>query len=173
MKIKITLFTIAIILFASNNIFSQSEGIQKGDREITFNGFISTNSKFDYGFANFYFSYSKYLSDRLSLGFGPTLSVSFSDDTNADLGLSIFSKYNFNQTKKTVPYATLQYYQYSFKTDEETKLKDYAFIQTGLGMKNFINEFLAVDTQLSYGFGLSSSGSGGSILLITGLSLLF
>ncbi|MCF8364302.1 MAG: hypothetical protein K9H16_00880 [Bacteroidales bacterium] len=173
MKIKFTIITIAILLIASGFTLAQSEGIQKGDKEILFSGYMSTNTNFDYGYANFFFSYSKYVTNRLSLGVGPTLSFSFSDDTESNLGLSIFTKYNFNQTKKTVPYASLSYYQYSFKTEGDTKLGDLASIQIGLGMKNFINEFLAVDSQLSYGFGLSSADNGGSLLLIIGLSYMF
>jgi len=175
MKIKFTI--IAILLIASQFSFSQSEGIQKGDHEITFNGFVYSVTGLDSKNVNgdFAFTYGSYLSRSFLFGWGPGLSVSYDDNeekVKADFNGRVFMKLNFTSTKKSIPYLNLQYYQYTFKIEDDKNFLDYGYMQGGLGLNNFINEYLAVDLQLNYGVSVKES-SIGLLQFSIGLNYLF
>lgn len=177
MKFKFTFLTIAIILCALKMSYSQNEGIQRGDKEINFNGYITamTGMEEKNVSGNFFLNYGEYMSKSVLFGFGPGVNITYNDSEKevvTNFSAVVFMKINFSSVKKTIPYATLQYNQYSFKTPEGGSFFDNAYAQAGLGMKNFINEFLAVDTQLNYGI-LVTEPSFGLLQLSIGLSYIF
>lgn len=177
MKRKITFLAVAFLFFLAKSGVAQNEGIQRGDKELTFNGYIfsMTGGGNKNVSGNFFFNYGEYMSKSVLFGFGPGLNISYNDideKVQTDLSASLYFKFNFSNVKKSIPYSTIQYYQYSFKAPEGGSLLDNGYAQAGLGLKNFINEFLSVDIQLNYGVAVKET-SMGLLQLSIGLSYIF
>jgi hypothetical protein len=165
---------ITVLVFSFTSLFAQEEGIQKGDRELNFNGNITFTSygegesKFTSTNGFFSISFGKYVSRLVLVGIAPGLSLSKPQDqpTQHDWNVQVFTNVNFLSTGVFIPYGRVTVYKQSFQYDDNT------FIQAGGGVKFFFAERAAWDTQLTYGFNLSNPESG-SILFLTGISYIF
>ena len=88
-----------------------------------------------------------------------------------------FFNYNFSTSSKTVPYLAGQLYQKKFDLEENEEFSDYSYANIGFGVKNFFNEYAALNMSANYGFSLAEVEEGqdkqGMILLLVGLSFIF
>ena len=73
---------------------------------------------------------------------------------------------------KTVPYLAAQWYQTDFDP-EDGEFSDYSYVNFGFGIRNFFNEFAALNTSVNYGFSLAEDSEGGVLLILTGVSVIF
>lgn len=158
--------------------------VEEGDKEVSFLGYFSTFIGEDFdanGTGSLQISYSKFYTKHLQLGFAPTLTFYTSkndenkDVLKTDIAASVFMNLNMATASKLIPYLTAQYYQYTFDidTDNDEKFTDYSFVNVGLGFKNFINEYAAFNTLVTYGFSLREEAEGGILMVMTGLSFIF
>lgn len=170
---KIT-YLLLLLLFLSTIVYSQ--GIERGDSEVLINAFYFTNvgTDYSYGSGNITGSYGYYFTNNLQIGIGPGLSIyTQEDEVETDFSGQLFTNYNFSTTAKTIPYIKGSYYQATFDIDDDRDFTDYGYVQIGAGMKNFISENIALDSSVTYGFSLAENAEGGSLLMQSGLSLIF
>lgn len=150
------------------------EGIESGDKELSFNGFLSTNVGTEYGstYGNFFVSYGAYITDKLLVGIAPGVSVSsVMGEPSAKFSGQLYGNFNFTSKYRTIPYIRASYYQPSFDTEYAT-LFELAYIQGGVGFKYFFNERVAWDTTVTYGFSLGNTEIG-NLMLLTGISIVW
>jgi len=166
---------ILLVSFSYLFLFVQAqefEGIERGDKELSFNGFLFTTIGTEYNAisGNFFLSYDSYITDKLVIGIAPGVSVSSSDgDITADISGQVYLNFNFSSTKRSFPFIRLSYYQYSF--DFETyDILDVAFAQGGLGFKSFLSAKLSWETTITYGVNLSTPEIG-NLMLMTGITV--
>lgn len=165
---------ILLVSFTYLFLFVQAqefEGIERGDKELSFNGFLFTTIGTEYSSAsgNFFVSYGSYITDKLVIGIAPGVSVSSSDgEITADLSGQVFLNFNFSSTKRSFPFIRLSYYQYSFDFETYEPL-DLAYAQGGLGFKSFLTESLSWETTITYGLNLSTPEYG-NLMLMTGIT---
>ncbi|MCK5148250.1 hypothetical protein KAR48_15950 [bacterium] len=175
------LFILVLVIILAGQTFAQ---VEAGDREVSFLGYYSTFIGEDFdanGSGSLQLSYSKFYTKNLQIGFAPTLRFSTGEyedrkpKVEIDISASVFMNFNLATASKTIPYFTAQYYQYSFEidTDNDEKFTDFSYVTVGLGIKNFINEYAAFNTLISYGFSLREEAEGGLLLVMTGLSFIF
>jgi len=172
---KKLLFLVFIATLFINARAQEFEGIESGDKELSFNGFIFTTVGTDYSFAsgNIFVSYGSYVTDKLVVGVAPGVSISSSQgEIGFDLSGQLYLNFNFSSTKRSFPFIRLSYYQYSFDVDDIEDLLLYAFAQFGLGFKSFINENLAWETTATYGISLDNPEVG-NLMLMTGITVKF
>lgn len=162
MKKTLVLLVFCCLFFRINA--QEYEGIAKGDTEISFNGMVFSMENFKMG--NFFFSYGKYLSDKMLVGAAPGLTIG---EDMTDLSCQFFFNYNFSASEPTFPYVRASYYQQSFNTEGASFL-DYGFLQAGVGYKSFFNDKVSWDTSLTYGISMGSDGSG-ILMLNTGIAI--
>ncbi len=192
---KKLIFTILILLATSNMVFSQAK---KGDTEMFFNGsFYSMVGIENYSNINItaMLNYGYYITDNLQLGVGPSVTYTYSEqkymsyyfnpityeysekevsqvNEKTDLSASFFGNYYFNIQSKLVPYASVQYFQQTFDIPDDADFTDYGYINIGVGAKYFINQNVAYNFLINYGFSLNSDSEGGILLMQTGLSVI-
>lgn len=150
------------------------EGIESGDKELSFNGFLFTNVGSEYGMTsgNIFVSYGSYITDKLLVGIAPGVSLSsYMGEITADFSGQLYGNFNFTSKHRTIPYVRGSYYQQSFDTEYAT-LFELAYIQGGIGFKYFFNERLAWDTTVTYGLSLGNVEIG-NLMLLTGLSIVW
>ncbi|MBA4369200.1 MAG: hypothetical protein C0403_16360 [Desulfobacterium sp.] len=165
-----------LILFVMAGSAFAAEGVEKGDRELAFAGMYYTlTGDMDYSFGNVQVRMGKYFTDKLLLGLAPGLNISDSgNDTTTDFTLELFGAYNFVTNSRTIPYAKASLYQN--KTNDipdDQEFTDYTFLQAGFGVKNFFNEYAALDTSISYGLSVGQGTDSGIIMVLSGISFIF
>lgn len=171
MNSKITILTI-ILCAAAANVFAQ---VQKGDSNIGANMSLSTDTGVDAPTTNFtlVLSYQYFITDNISLGFGPSFSTSVNKQDLAEtwtdaFGLNLFGNYNFlTSGGKALPYIGAQFTLRNLYSGTDTfdangvnTSTDYTDITTtsfGVngGLKYFITERVNIDGNLSYTSNLS------------------
>jgi len=187
--IKRILLVLVLLMALFSFAFSQ---VEQGDKEILFSGTLTSIVGIEnYSAMNIMLnlSYGYFVTDNLQLGIGPMLSYSrtktinpshspydedeevINEETNVS-GYAFFN-FNFSTSGKTVPYISGQWYQFKFKPEEGRKFSDYSYANIGIGVRNFITEYAALNTSANYGFSLSKDTEGGILLVTTGLSLIF
>ena len=148
------------------------EGIERGDKELSFNGFLFTTLGTEYNSfsGNFFVSYGSYITDKLVIGLAPGLSVSsIEGDIQLNFSGQAYLNFNFSSTRRSFPFIRLSYYQYSF--DFETyEVLDVAYGQGGLGFKSFLTQNLSWETIITYGVNLSTPEIG-NLMLMTGITV--
>jgi hypothetical protein len=187
--IKKLLLIVLTIVISATFLYPQ---VEQGDKEITFaasmtslvgiENFSSTN-------INLFLSYGYFVSNKLQLGIGPSLTYSRTTSTFSSFDPELFAiveeetvtedtqfsgyvfiNFNFSTASKTVPYFAAQWYQFDFDP-ESGKFTDASYVNIGFGIRNFFSEYAALNTSANYGFALSSATEGGIILITTGLSV--
>ena len=175
---KVILITAGLCLVASGALAQ----IERGDSEVSFLGYFSTMVGEDVepnGSGSFQLSYGKYVSRYLLFGVAPTLRFFTTQDEHGesvvetDWSGSIFFNFNFTTASKMVPYITGQYYQFTFDIPEGMDFTDFSYVNVGFGVKNFFNEYAALNMLGSYGFSLAEEAEGGIVVLMAGLSFIF
>jgi len=166
--------------------------VEKGDSEILFSGtFMSIVGIENYSSMNasVNLSYGYFLTKNLEIGIGPSLTYSRSEQTytnydyfggsseeksvneNKNLSGTVFFNLNFSTSSKTVPYIAGQWYQTDFNP-ENGEFSDYSYANIGFGIRNFFNEYVALNTSVNYGFSLAKEAEGGVLLILTGVSVI-
>jgi len=172
---KKTFAVILVSLLWTISLFAQ---VEKGDSEIGFMGYYSAMVGTEYssgGTGSIQFSYGYFLTSKLQIGVGPQ--VTFTPGYGGGSGEVKFSAsafFNFNLTtkSKTVPYVFGQWYQSDF-SPEGGNFSDAAFLNAGFGVRNFLTEYAALNSAISYGFPLASESDMGLLLIMSGLSFFF
>ena len=169
-KIIILVF---LVLF-TGTAFAQ-EGVEAGDKELSFMGmYLTSTGDVDYSFGNISMRFGYYFTDKLLLGISPGVNIStYNNEVTTDFSAEVFFAYNFIANARTIPYAKASLYQSKFDLEENEEFRDYSYAQVGLGLKNFFNEFMALDTSVSYGFSLAEDSDDGIIMVISGLTFIF
>ena len=152
-------------------------GIEGNDTEVGFMASFWTYVGGDgdnYGFGLVQLSYGKFISSKLEIGVAPQLFfLTGSDSEDPIINASLFFRYNFSTTSRTIPYITVLWYQTDFSPEEGADFIDYSAINFGLGLRNFFNSYAALNTTVNYGFGLSDTSEGGVLQVLCGLSFFF
>ncbi len=175
------LLHVILILTVVSSAFGQ---IEKGDKEISFMGYYGTyiSSEDDapaYGFGSVQISYSKFISPLFQVGIAPNINFSTMEDQDGETTVkarfsgSVFFNLNFSNTSKVIPYITGRFYQMEFDIPENAEFSDYSYAQMGFGIKNFINEYAALNMLGTWGFSLAEDAEGGMLMLMVGLSFIF
>ena len=136
-RLAITILFSSLFFVVSAQEF---EGIERGDKELTFNGFVYTTvgQDYNYAFGTVLLSYGTYLSDKLVVGLAPGLSIStYQGEIGFDFSGQAFLNFNFSSTIRSFPFIRLSYYQSSFDVEYVEDLLMYASAQAGLGFKSF------------------------------------
>lgn len=158
---------VLLLLLASLFVFSLSaqefEGLEQGDKEISFNGFILASEGMTMG--NVFFSFGSYITDKLLVGAAPTLTIG---SGVTDFGAQLFGTYNFTNDTPAFPYVKAQYYQYSFTSGD---FASQGFLQVGGGYKTFFSDKLAWDTSAT--FGMNIGFDYGMFMIMTGLTFVW
>ena len=168
---KVLVISIIMLVIVSTS-FAQ---VEKGDSEMLFNATYLTLTGVDYDMSmgSIMFNYGYYLSDKFKIGLGPTINITTVEgETETDFSASAAFTYNFSVASKTIPYAHAQWYQMDFDP-EYGDFIDYSYVNIGFGVKNFFNEYVALDTGISYGFAMSSETEGGVLMVLSGFSVVF
>ena len=163
---KLTFLVVLAFLFSMIQIQAQEfEGIEAGDKELSFNGMVMAQSGFALG--SIFLSGGYYISDRLLVGAAPGVTIfgggGFGQTT---LSLSLFSTYNFMTDKSNFPYVKAALVQQAF----QSPFLSFTSIQAGGGYKVFFTDKIAWDTSVTLGFTLSPVTF--STLILTGLSFM-
>lgn len=147
-----------LILFAA--IIVTNAQVQQGDSNIGLNTTLSTQTGVDQGSTQFNLNafYEIYITDNISLGAGPSLTVSGSDgNTNTGVGINMFGNYNFLTSNGVIlPYAgaLLNVFVIGSTFDSPNGEFTTTITNTGIGfkggMKIFVTERVNIDTNLSY-----------------------
>ena len=166
---------ISILLFLTITIPAGAQ-IEKGDSEIRFLFFYSHVSGDEFstgGRGSLQVSYGYFLTPALQIGLGPRITFLRSGDgTESTLSGSAYFNYNFTTASKTVPYVYGEWYQMDF-SPEFGEFTDFSYINIGLGVRNFITEYAALNSSITYGFTLASASKGGLFMVMSGLSFIF
>jgi len=158
------LLALACLLVVSSAVPALAQA-EKGDKEVLFNGDVTTAFGGDTtsstttgnvsGGLGYYFTQQVELFGALNLGF----SRDAIGGTNTDAGIGLAFRYNFARTgRQTVPYLGLEYAMNSVKS-----AKDSSYIQPNAGFKYYLQRNMAFDFNVSYGHALFTSGSGNII----------
>jgi len=186
---KLVMMVLFMIVVSS---FSYAQ-VEKGDSEIIFSGmFMSIVGIENYSSmtASLNLNYGYFLTKNLEIGIGPIFTYSRTEQTytnynffsgsseeknvneNKNLSGTVFFNLNFSTSSKTVPYLSGQWYQTDFNP-EEGEFSDYSYGNIGFGIRNFFNEYAALNTSINYGFSLAKEAEGGVLLVMTGVSVIF
>lgn len=150
-------------------------GIEKGDSEVQFAAFyiLMMYKDFKMGNSTIQLSYGKFFTSRLQLGIAPQITMSiFSDQADTHISASAFVNYNFSSASRLIPYASAQWYQSDF-SPKYGDFSDYSYINVGVGLRNFFNQYAALNTSITYGFSLNPDNEGGFLTIMSGLSFIF
>jgi len=160
--------TIVIIFtLCLTGIGNAQEGIEAGDREFLGQLVFFSDQDFKSPFGYINFTYGYYLSDRVVIGAGPSITIG----DEVEISAQLYSRYNFSTVKKIIPYAQLSVNQTDFDPDGD--FFDAMYGQVGFGAKFFVTDYLSIDAQALYGTGISAPFDVGSIYSIIGLSYIF
>ena len=166
---------LAIMIFITLVNFSFAQ-VEQGDSEINFLGYYATMVGTEYssgGTGSIQLNYGHFVTSNLQLGIGPQITFyNAGGKTKTNFSASAFFNLNFSTSSKTIPYITGQWYQSDFDP-ESGGFTDASFINVGLGLRNFFNEYLALNNSVTYGFSLAENAEGGLLLIMTGLSFIF
>lgn len=167
------LVTASIILLFTLTANGQ---VEKGDSEIRFMFYYSHINGDEYstgGSGALQVSYGYFFSPNLQIGFGPRITFTGSGEgTNTTISGSVYFNYNFAIASRTVPYIYGEFYQMDF-SPEWGDFSDYSYVNIGFGVRNFLTEYMALNSAITYGFSLASEAEGGLFMVITGLSFIF
>ena len=169
MKNAYTILFFLVISSISNKVQAQ---VEKGDANVGFNMFISTITGVDQDNANgtMFLSYQKYVTNNVSLGFGPLFSWSASGDSySSTTGLNAFLNFSLlTSGGKTLPYLGAQY-SALFSYSETDGASSFSYTETrsgavggNAGVKFFFNEYANLDLNLSYTSIIASSFDNGN-----------
>ncbi len=150
-------------------------GIEKGDSEIQFAAFyvLMIYKDFKMGNSTIQLSYGRFITSRLEIGIAPQITMTmFSDMVETQFSASAFMNYNFSTASRLIPYASAQWYQSDF-SPENGDFIDYSYLTIGVGLRNFFNQYAALNTSVSYGFSLNPDREGGLLTIMSGLSFIF
>jgi len=170
---KLILLIVASV-FVINLSAQEFEGLEAGDKEISFNGMVILSEGITMG--NVFFSFGTYITDKLLVGAAPGLTITNTGlgGTEADLSAQAYCNYNFSNDSPAFPYVKASFYQQSFKSNEYSSFTDYSFLQVGGGYKTFFTDKMSWDTSATYGVSLGSFDFGSGIFMIlTGLSIVW
>jgi len=184
---RLILTAICLLIFASLS-FAQ---VEQGDSEVIFSGMYMSLvgiKDYSYSMGSLNLSYGKFVTDNLEIGIGPTLTFTRTkqttynwyggeedEDITQETHISgiVFFNINFSTSSKTVPYIAGQWYQSEFKIEKDEEFSDYSYANIGFGIRNFYNEYAALNTSINYGWSLAKDAEGGVLLITTGLSVIF
>jgi hypothetical protein len=169
---------------------------QKGDGEILVQGFAMSLFGGDYSTtsANAQLDMGKFVSDKVELGFGPTLTISSSRSpgiepiydargrvlypgtpsettTSATVGGHVFGKVFFG-SGKVYPFIGLDFAIRDFKAPEGGSFADNLSLGPSVGVKNYLTEKTALTLEGATTVSTQSSGSK-NLFLRVGISHLF
>ncbi len=171
-----------------------SAQVETGDSEVIFSGmFMSIVGIDNYSSvtASLNLNYGYFLTKNLEIGFGPTVThtrtkMTFTTfdffqgekeeehiDETTNVSGTVFINLNFATASKTVPYFAAQWFQSDFNPKGEQKFSDFSYLNVGFGIRNFLNEYAALNTSVNYGWSQAENAEGGIILVLTGLSVIF
>jgi hypothetical protein len=157
-KIKLLLIT-SLMSFV---LFETQGQVQKGDVNLGANAFLTSLTGLGSENINgtVIINYQKYISDNVSLGFGPLYSWSASSTNwSSNFGLNLFLNYSFlSSNGKSLPYLGAQYsgtINYSEFDSGGGGGSFYSTSQSGsvganAGVKYFFSEYANFDVNLSY-----------------------
>lgn len=166
---------IAVVLFVATGAFAQ---IEKGDTEIGFQGYFTSVIGEDIpanGQGTIQLSYGKYVSEKLIIGVAPVVSfftMEGQDEVETMWSGAAFFNYNFSTSSKAIPYLTGQFYQSTFDIPDDAEFTDFSYVNVGLGLKNFLNEYAAINLLATYGFHLAEGSEQGLLAFWVGLSFI-
>lgn len=150
-----------VLLFAT--VLISNAQVQQGDSNIGFNTTLSTQTGVDEGITSFSLlvSYEIFVTDNLSLGAGPQISVfGISGTTSTSTGINLFSNYNFlTSGGVALPYAGAVLSINGLVTSSDTFESTLTNVGFGIkgGVKIFLTERINLDTNLSYTSTLGTS----------------
>jgi hypothetical protein len=169
---------------------------QKGDGEVLVQGFAFSIFGTDYTStsANAQFDLGRFVSDKVELGFGPTLTISSSrspgmdpiydsrgrvlvpgipseTSTKATVGGHVFGKVFFG-SGKVYPFIGLDFAISDFKAPEGGSFADNLSLGPSVGVKNYLTEKTALTLEGATTVSTQSSGSK-NLFLRVGISHLF
>ena len=152
-------------------------GIDKGDSEIRFLGFYakivgSDNVSLEMGAIQL--SYGYFVTSHLQIGFAPQLMIyqGYGGGTYTIFSAAAFFNYNLTTSSKIIPYLSGQWYQDEFDPEDDDFL-EHSYLTVGIGVRNFVTEFAALNTSVTYGFSLAEEAEGGLLMIMSGLSFIF
>lgn len=160
------IFGILILLMFSTSLFAQAD-IEQGDSELGFFASYFSTEDSDFGYINLNYNY--YITSHLKIGVGPTIMIN-SDDTEFSGSFSI--GYNFSTSGRAIPYIDAYWYQQDFDP-EYGDFTDFSFVNFGVGLKNFFNQYVALDSKIAYGMSLAENSESGILQVTSGLSVFF
>lgn len=161
---KLTLLALVAFLFTTLQA-QEFEGIEEGDKELSFNGMVMASSGFALG--SIFVSGGYYVTDKLLVGVAPGLTIfGGSGFGSTTFSLQLFGTYSFITDKTHFPYAKAALVQQSFSSP----FLSFTSIQAGGGYKYFFTDKIAWDTSVT--FGLTLSPASFTTLLLTGLTFM-
>ena len=154
-----------------------SIGIERGDKEVGFMGFWSKMignelTSAETGMIRLSFGY--HWTDRLQVGAAPQWIITASEGggTWYFFSVSFFVNYNLTTSSKMVPYITGEWFQENFYFGMDDILS-HAYLTLGGGLRNFFNEYAALNTSIKYGFSLGGEGKRTVLTITSGVSVIF
>lgn len=184
-----TFSTVFLLLF----FVTANAQVQSGDRNIGVNGFLNSTSQggVSSNSMTLIVSSQKYVTDNLSVGTGPQLTLSGSTgNTNTMFALNTFANYNvLLPDGKVLPYAGANVMlQYSISNSDfggitSESSSNYINIGLNAGFKYFLTERINFDTNLSYtkiisalttvnGVSTDTTADGGTLQLLFGFGFI-
>lgn len=160
------IFGLLILLMFSTSAFAQAD-IEQGDSELGFFASYFSVDGFNSGYINLNYNY--YITSHLKIGIGPTVMIS-SEDTKFSGSFAI--GYNFFTSGSAIPYIDAYWYQQDFDP-ENGDFTDASFVNFGVGLKNFFNQYVALDSKIAYGLSLAENADSGILQITSGLSVFF
>jgi hypothetical protein len=161
---------IAAMLLSMTALHAQEfEGLEKGDKEVSFFGMVMAGKFFSIGYISVSGGY--YFTDKLMAGAAPGLIIA---PGATDFNIAFFGTYNFFTDRRAFPYVKASLTQQSFRTYGGGASAFFAnmSLQGGGGYKVFFTERLAWDTNATLGINFGSP-VGVRFTLLTGLSFTF
>ena len=161
---KLTLLVLLVLSFQMIHA-QEFEGIEKGDKEISFNGLVMAGSGFALG--SIFVSGGYYFSDKLMAGAAPGLTIFGGGGYgNTTFSLQLFGTYSFLSDRTHFPYVKAALVQQAF----QEPFFSFTSIQAGGGYKFFFTDKLAWDTSVTLGLTLSPVTF--TTLILTGLTFI-
>jgi hypothetical protein len=173
-NMKKTGIWLLLLMFVAGSAFAE-EGVEEGDLEISFFGMYTKGTgDLDVSFGMIQVRMGKYFTDKLLLGVAPGLQIFDAGGySSTDATFEVFSAYNFSTASRTIPYVKGSLNQTKTDIPDNQDFLDYAFLQAGFGVKNFFNEYAALDTSIAYGFSIGQGPDSGNLMLLSGITFVF
>lgn len=166
---------------------SASAQAEAGDKEIlTFANVVSViGSGFSSTSGNVFFNVGQFISDRMEVGGGPSITISRSSfdtgfgsgsSTETDFGVGVngFVRYYFGEASATLkPYAGGELVVNKLNVGDDESFADQVFASGSAGVKNYLTENAAIDFKGSFGVNPSNPGELQLFLFTVGLTYIF